>query len=804
MTINRRSGLIALMSGIAVIYPQCAYADTDSSAAATDAASVSPAASNGEIIVTATKRSSTVQNTPISIAATSGAELQARGITNFSTLAQSTPGVSLKNEGPGQTEIEMRGMTSSGGNSPTVGFYLDDIPLSPPAGAQNGKVVIDPTLYDLNRVEVLRGPQGTLYGAGSMGGTVRLIPNQPDPTKFEASAESILSGTVGGGFNHADNAMVNVPLVSDTLALRVVGSEAFTSGWIARIVDNPFPIPTNNGAIRGNVLAAPVQQDFPGVNQEQQYGARASLLWKPTPELTITPSIFHQQSKQDGISAYDSNPGTDAHFEPFNIPEPLTDKITILSLNVNYDFGWADLTSSTSAWKRRSSQIEDGSEGLNNPQSGATITANNGLPNPGFYGPDGTGAVFGREDDPSRQFSQEIRLASKGNGKLTWLVGAYFSSYAATWNFNGTTLNPSAFEDIGTLAPATTTHWFDAVSPTKQQQYALFGETSYAITDKLKATVGARYYKYDYSFSSTISGWGSGLGAATPSRSGLIKLATDGVDPKFNLAYTVSPDFMTYATVSRGNRPGGGNAQYPTTGPFWSGVFGAYNFSGNRWPATYKPDSVWNFELGEKARLFDRRLTINASVYYEAWNNIQLLALPGDWALNINGNQATIYGSEIEAHAILGGGFELSASGGYTHARVQAGPHWEITPSDRLPDVAPESGNVILSYTRDLSSKYTLTAQVENSYVGSRFSLAFPFGFSENGKYIKLPGYDLTNFRIGIKSDAGWTATVFASNAFNKRAQLESLIAETLPSASFNRIVTNQPATIGIDLTWKL
>ncbi len=171
-----------------------------------------------EVIVTAQKRVSTVQTTPISITAVSGDDLQARGITNFSALAQSTPGVSLKSEGPGQTEIELRGMTSSGGNSPTVGFYLDDIPLTAPAGAQHGKVVIDPTLYDLSRVEVLRGPKGTLYGSGSMGGTVRLITNQPNLAAFEGTAQSTLSGTEGGGFNYNDSLMLNVPLIQDTLA----------------------------------------------------------------------------------------------------------------------------------------------------------------------------------------------------------------------------------------------------------------------------------------------------------------------------------------------------------------------------------------------------------------------------------------------------------------------------------------------------------------------------------------------------------------------------------------------------------
>ena len=140
----------------------------------------------------------------------------------------------------------MRGMTSSGGNSATVGFYLDDIPLAGPASAQNGHVVIDPDLYDLNRIEILRGPQGTLFGSGSMGGTVRLITNQPNLSQFQSTAQSVLSGTDGGGFNHKDNLMVNLPLIDDTLAIRVVGTEDYTSGWIDRIVADPFPLVGGN------------------------------------------------------------------------------------------------------------------------------------------------------------------------------------------------------------------------------------------------------------------------------------------------------------------------------------------------------------------------------------------------------------------------------------------------------------------------------------------------------------------------------------------------------------------------------
>ena len=180
-------------------------------------------------MVTAEKRESTVQKTPISITAISGADLQGQGITSLS-VAQQVPGLSFKTSGPGQTEFEMRGLTSTGGESPTVGFYLDETALTPPAMAQNGKVVIDPNLFDLNRVEILRGPQGTLYGAGSMGGTIKLVTNPPDPQQFGVSVQGICSGTDGGGFNHTENAMLNLPLVPDIAAVRLVGTDKHISG----------------------------------------------------------------------------------------------------------------------------------------------------------------------------------------------------------------------------------------------------------------------------------------------------------------------------------------------------------------------------------------------------------------------------------------------------------------------------------------------------------------------------------------------------------------------------------------------
>jgi iron complex outermembrane receptor protein len=758
-----------------------------------------------EVVITAEKRVSTVQDTPISISAVSGDALLTRGVASLAALAQGTPGLSLKSEGPSQTEIEMRGMTSSGGNSATVGFYLDDIPLTGPASAQNGHVVIDPDLYDLNRVEILRGPQGTLFGSGSMGGTVRLITNQPNLSQVQSTAQSVLAGTAGGGFNHKDNLMLSLPLIDDTLALRVVATENYSSGWIDRIVADPLPLVGGNpiGTIRGDVENATIEKQYPGSNAYQVYGARVTLLWKPTENLSITPAYFHEASTQNGVSAYDSVPGTEAHYQPFEIAEPLTDSLTAYSLNVNYSFSRFDLTSSTARWTRNSTQVEEASEAFNNPLEGITYNSNYGLPNPGYYGPTGSGPEHGIEIDPSNQFSEELRLTSKANDRLSWVTGLYYSHFYSLWTFDGTTPSYSAYMDLGTLERATTPSWFEAYSPTTLSQTAAFGDATYALTDQLKVDVGARLNHYDYRFSSCISGWGSANGAATPSCSGLIALSSTSFNPKFDLSYRLSPDLMTYATVSSGFRPGGGNAAYPTTGSAWGAAFQQQHYTSGKWPATYEPDRVLSYELGEKARLLDRRLTVNASIYYEDWRHVQLEAYPNDWALNINGNYVSIYGADIDLLAGLGAGFQLEVAAGYLYQWLDGGPHWVITPIHKMPEVAPENGTAALSYSKALSGSYTFTARLENSYTGPRYSIFFSNPYEFVGTYKQLPGYDLINVRAGVTFSDTWSATLFVNNVANKHAQLESMFTENEPQPDFTRIETNQPLTAGVDLTYR-
>jgi outer membrane receptor for ferrienterochelin and colicin len=179
---------------------------------------------------------------------------------------------------------------------------------------------------------MLRGPQGTLYGAGSMGGTVKLVTNQPDTQEFHASGSATTSETKGGGFNYTVNGMVNLPLIDNRLALRLVGTDSHTSGWIDRIVLSNFPLSDPTGFIRGNVLGGQVQADYSQSNAEHLSGGRATILWQVTDDLTLTPTVFYQRITQDGPSAYDSVPGTLAHYQPFDVAEPYADRFTLGAL----------------------------------------------------------------------------------------------------------------------------------------------------------------------------------------------------------------------------------------------------------------------------------------------------------------------------------------------------------------------------------------------------------------------------------------------------------------------------------------
>jgi outer membrane receptor protein involved in Fe transport len=356
--------------------------------------------------------------------------------------------------------------------------------------------------------------------------------------------------------------------------------------------------------------------------------------------------------------------------------------------------------------------------------------------------------------------------------------------------------NPAAFG-----VTATDNVW-DVDEPIHIDQKALFGEANYALTDRLKATAGVRWYEYTTRTQMSFSGFGGPTGTNVPYLSDVTQ-GSSGINPKAGLSYDLDKNLLVYGSVARGFRPGGGNWPLPIGNPsvgacISSGLqqIGYYGAS----PLTFDPDSVWSYEAGEKGKFLNNRLRVNASLYFEHWNNIQVAQLPCDYPLTVNAPGAHVYGTEVEVQALLSGNLSVSVNTGATHA-VFTETARGFDAGDRLPDVAPWTASVNISYHHPLTDRHELTARLEDTYTGTRVDTTFPGGVTDF--QTPLPGYNLTNVRVGVAADAGWSATAFIDNLFNKKASLENVAQLTLPNPSYNRVSTNQPLTAGIDLSYR-
>jgi iron complex outermembrane recepter protein len=783
----------------------CALALNGSSIAA--AAGNSPAENNTgleEIVVTAEKRDSTVQATPISITALSAGDLAQENIMSVQDLVGNVPGLSARTAGPGQTEYEMRGLASAGGSTATVGFYIDETPLSASAVALNGRTVIDADLFDLNHTEVLRGPQGTLYGGGSMGGTIKLVTNPPKLGTFEGATSVDASQTTGGSTNGGGSLMLNLP-IGDKAALRVVTTDKYISGWINREVIAPgeFPYPTNYGpcgpfyyCTRGNVAAAPVATDVKGSNLERFVSARAALLVQPVDNLSITTTLMYQRIDADGYANYQSPPGNEAIYQPYDIQEPYYDSFKLASLKVSYDMDFANLTSATSYWKRDVFQTTDSTEALQN-----IFNFQSFIPN--LY----------QEEDPTTQVSEELRLTSRGEGNFQWVGGVFVSDLHSgyiTTNSNplfatatacspagnpvGGHCPPGTEFPLGTVAANPEGIVFDDNNPNILKQQAIFGEVSYKLRPDLKLTTGLRFYKFDISNQSNQRGLGTASGNATPTISSASGSNTSLL-PKVNLSYEPTSDLTLYSTLSKGSRPGGVNLPIPLNpgGFYYCGPGTGASYLTAQ-PAYYAPDDIWSFEVGEKAKFDDRRFTINADVFYVKWHNIQqLIVLSCGYPYNANVGDAKTYGPELEMAAKITDAITADLSAAYTQAYISAPKDvagLPISPGTRIDNIPKYTVNLAFNYETMLTPDYRFTARIADAYVGPVHDVAY---YSEN-----LSPYSLLDFRAGVGKNA-WVASLFGTNLTNKHAALtidNTVFAWQQPTLT--RVSTNQPRTIGL------
>ena len=787
-----------------------------------------------EVVVTAQKRTSTVQNTGASITAVSSTEIADRGIVDFNALATSVPGISMRSSGPGQTEFEMRGLSSAGGNSSQVGFYLDESPLSSPAAAQIGKVEIDPGLYDLQRVEVLRGPQGTLYGSSSMGGAVKLVLNQPQLGTLAASGEVDTGYTGSGGdFNQKVNGMVNLP-IGDTLAVRFVGSEVSDSGWIKRIVlADGAPVDTGGYATQNNARPAnfytyPDAEVINGANTTTVGSARMLVLWKPTDNLSVTPMLMYQLTRQaapdevdvNGNPTHPSTPGTLAHWEIYDSPEPQEDKFTLGSLKIEYQAPGFTVTSATAMWGRNILVSQDSTEENNDafgfPQYDFSTSATSPGIGPSGPAPNGPSVT---EKDYTRQISEELRLTSTGSGPLQWIVGYFYQDLYSEWD--EWAIAPQAAPILGT------TNLYVDVQPQVIVQNAQFGELSWEFTPDLKGTVGLRHYHYSTGQSNSEYGVFTVNGNDTPYNTGFSNSAS-GTDPKFDLSWKADPDVLLYATIAKGFRLGGANQPIPVSavpncalpvGPLQGNEFALQAKLTNtcnsalllQAPGTFSSDSVWNYEVGEKSALLDKHLILNVSAYYERWSNPQISTNLSGFGLTANGADARIYGLEAEMQTLLSREWTLGVNAGYTNAEFTAdSPITGFPSGSNVPDIPDFTASATLRWKHPVTSDVSLVGSLEADYVGTRTDA--PYGESINiypssptyinNLLLHLPAYGFANFRLGFEGNQ-WTATLYVNNLTNKQALLDPQPQIDLQTDAFVRYLVNRPITAGLDFTYK-
>jgi iron complex outermembrane receptor protein len=845
---DARAGLVAsFVSALLCAAALCGQATADPAAAVGPATTTTPSSKGGgeleEIVVTAEKRESTVQATPISISALSADELTTQNVFSVEDLAGAVPGVSMRTAGPGQTEYEMRGLTSAGGSAATVGFYLDETPLSASAVALNGRTVIDADLFDLNHVEVLRGPQGTLYGAGSMGGTIKLVPNAPKLGVFEGATDVSVSQTASGGStNGGVSLMVNLP-VTDIAAVRLVGTQKYISGWIPRVVaeQGDFPYPVGFGttcssycSTRGNVAAAPVAETIKGSNLEKFTSGRAELLLKPNDALSVNARLMYERIDAQGYNNYQATgtspapyPATPGIYQPLDVKEPYYDSFKLASLTIKYNFGFAELTSATGYWKRFVFQSTDSTEALQNINGIAGSAAPTAYPN-GFL----PGLLY-IEEDPTTQISEELRLTSTGTGPFQWVGGLYAADLHSgyiTYNQSPYITNAynSAGPGVGNINTGGAAANPDGVifndnNPNIMKQSAVFGETSYKITDDLKATLGVRYFKFTVANTSHQCGVGTGTGNETcqiASASG----SGDNVLPKLNLSYTPTPDLTLYGTVAKGSRPGGVNLPIPLptlaqiqTNPlaYNCGVPNQTQLNGTpippgtiyvtSQPAYFSPDSIWSYEIGEKARFDDRRFTLDADIYYVKWKNIQqVIDLTCGYPYSANAGNALAYGPEVEFSALLVTGLTLGISGAYTKAYINQPNANEATViAGATPGTDPSRIVNVPRYTADLSLEYQTQLSADlNGIFRVSDSIVGPI---EDISYARetLPSHAFVDARAGV-THGQWGAYLVGTNLTNKIAAL------TIDNTTFAwqqptiiRVSTNQPRTIGVDFQYK-
>ena len=787
-----------------------------------------------EIVVTATRREERLQDVPVSVTAFSQEKIDAEGLKNIDDLARLSPGLTFQRNGVGSSanyndegsDVNFRGVDSTAGTS-TTGIYIDDTPVQT-RHIGFGSVNPFPQLFDVDRVEVLRGPQGTLFGAGAEGGVLRFIAPSPSLSTYSGYARADAANTKGGNGSYEAGAAFGGPIIPDVLGFRVSASYERDGGWVDRVAYTLVP----GAALPGGGTNPPTPLYANDVETRSNWSHvatfRAALTWKPAANLEITPSVYYQELHINDTAAYWvalSNPDNGVYRNGNRGTNPSTDPFTLSSIKVKWDLSFAQLIANTSYFTRDQHSQSDYTQYLRASFSGgctATAGCAVGFPYPTQAADNG----YAPFEDHQSNFYEEIRLSSKDtDAKLLWSAGVFYSHLNENINeyvWDATLDGETAFCQVNGPCPAGLIDQ-NPINRVQDTQIAGFGELTYKIIDTVKVTAGLRVSHLKYS--GTFAGTGPFFG---PTFAGTASASENPVTPKAVLSWEPDRDNLVYLSAAKGFRPGGVN--FPAGGSLCGPSLNQAGLTAI--PGQYASDSLWSYEIGTKNSLFDHRLQINASLFDIDWSNIQtnyyLLSCGEQFAANLG--KAKSAGGEIEVNFRPVEALSLTATAAYTDAKYSttacAGTLTfngsSCVGTNPAPPPAQVTGAPLVSQgDRLLGAPWSFTAateyrlpawddkkpyvRVDYQHTTAQTALLPNHNQNDGGSDPTVPGLPITNnlsVRAGLRF-SGFDLSVYGNNLTNSHPLLyESRdIAYYTDNLYFARGV--RPLTIGVTGTYR-
>jgi iron complex outermembrane recepter protein len=729
-----RAFLGALLAATALIAPDAAFAQARGSGVE-------------EIVVTASKRSEKLQDVPSAITAISGDAIQKLGIDQLADYMNFVPGLSsLGNSAPGHGQIILRGLsTGAQQTTSTAAFYLDDTPFG-----TNGQLAVgaltapDPDMADVERIEVLKGPQGTLYGASALGGVIKIVSKRPNLNNFEGSVRVSGSSVSDGGVGYGLRAVVNAPIVADKVAIRAT---AFTRS------DAPFTDNTLLGEDK---------------NRSRITGGRLSVRFQPTDKIDLQINGFFQELRAYGASAVELNPVT---FQPIYGDLKYHDRFgptyrtsyKILNATANVDLGFATLTNALSFSKQNDSSTADYTDAYGIAL--AAVLPANSFQVSGFFSPN------------FRRISDELRLASPNSKNFEWLAGLYVNREVSHYQADLRTFNAAGQPFPGAIGAAVN-NFYTSATNSNFTEYAAFADVTYYLNEQLDVTggvrVGRNHQYYSLPNSGLLAGGRDGFRRGSSSETSPTALATIRWRPVENL--------NLYARAASGYRPGGPTT---TTAP---GI-----------KPTVDADTVWNYEVGAKTTFLDGKASFNVAAYYIDWSDIQLNTLVGGILALGNGGKAVSQGVEFDLTYAPVQGLTLSANGAFSDAHLEGdAPAVNAKSGDRLPN-SPR-----WSFAGTADYQFPAFAQFNGLVGGSiRYQGTVVTAFSGDplNTRVKLPDYTTLDLRAGLES-AQYDVMLRLDNVADERAYSSGSIGRISPTQNIPlSAVVIRPRTISLTLT---